>query len=92
MQKAFWRCHWEKNTCILATIIVWFTTGIWHGAAWNFIVWGLLNCLVILISQECIPLYNRFHSRFNVINTFGTAYFRWLEPLANELFTYLRLL
>ena len=39
----------------LATIIVWFTTGIWHGAAWNFVVWGLLNCLVILVSQECIP-------------------------------------
>ena len=30
----------------------------------NFIVWGLLNCLVILISPEFQPLYNRFNSRF----------------------------
>ncbi len=50
----------------LATIIVWSLTGIWHGASWNFVVWGLANCMVILISQELIPLYRRFHSRFNV--------------------------
>ena len=47
-----------------ATIVTWFTTGLWHGAAWNFIVWGMLNCLVILVSQECEPLYRRFRTRF----------------------------
>ena len=47
-----------------ATIVTWFLTGLWHGAGMNFIVWGLLNCLVILISQELQPLYNRFHKRF----------------------------
>ncbi len=45
----------------LATIVTWFLTGLWHGASWNFIVWGLLNCLVILISQELTPLYNKFN-------------------------------
>ncbi len=48
----------------LATIVTWFLTGFWHGAGLNFIVWGLLNCLVILVSQELQPLYNRFHARF----------------------------
>ena len=24
--------------------VVWFLTGLWHGAAWNFILWGLLFC------------------------------------------------
>lgn len=48
----------------LATIVTWFLTGLWHGAGMNFIVWGLLNCLVILVSQEFQPLYNRFHARF----------------------------
>ncbi|MDD2503134.1 MAG: MBOAT family protein [Clostridia bacterium] len=50
-----------------ASIIVWFTTGAWHGSSLNFIVWGLLNCLVILVSQECEPLYKKFHSRFPAI-------------------------
>lgn len=47
-----------------ATIVTWFLTGLWHGASWNFIVWGLLNCLVILISQELTPIYAKFHNRF----------------------------
>ena len=48
----------------LATAITWFLTGLWHGAAWNFIVWGMLNCAVILISQEFEPLYRRFREKF----------------------------
>lgn len=48
----------------LATIVTWFLTGFWHGAGLNFIVWGLLNCAVILISQEFQPLYNRFNAKF----------------------------
>ena len=44
----------------LASAITWFFTGLWHGAGWNFIVWGLLNCLVILVSQELQPLYDGF--------------------------------
>ena len=47
-----------------ATIITWFLTGLWHGASWNFIVWGLLNCLVILVSQECQPIYNKIDKTF----------------------------
>ncbi len=47
-----------------ATIATWFLTGLWHGAGLNFIVWGLLNCLVILVSQELTPLYNRFVARY----------------------------
>ncbi len=47
-----------------ATIVTWFLTGLWHGAGMNFIVWGLLNCLVILVSRELEPLYRRFRKRF----------------------------
>ncbi len=60
----------RRISIYIASIIVWFVTGIWHGAAWNFVVWGLGNCLVILVSQECIPLYDRFHARFHVKHTF----------------------
>ncbi|MGI6084232.1 MAG: MBOAT family O-acyltransferase [Acetivibrionales bacterium] len=60
----------------LSTLVVWFTTGIWHGSSWNFIVWGLLNGIVILVSQEFEPLYAKFHSRFNIGNTFGFRLFQ----------------
>ncbi len=63
-----------------ASIIVWFTTGIWHGSTWNFVVWGLLNCLVILVSQECEPLYEKFHNRFPAVGrTFAYRVFQVLR-------------
>ncbi len=48
----------------IATLVTWFATGIWHGASWNFVVWGLMNGVVILISQELAPLYEGFHKKF----------------------------
>ena len=77
----------------IASIVVWFTTGIWHGAAWNFIVWGLLNCLVILVSQECIPLYNKFHERFPIGHTLWYRLFQvvrtfWLMSFLRTLDCY----
>lgn len=54
----------------LSSFVVWFATGIWHGASWNFIVWGLGNWLVIMVSQEFDPLYAKFHKKFNVKDKF----------------------
>ena len=30
-------------------LIVFFLTGLWHGASWNFVLWGLYNGVLILI-------------------------------------------
>ena len=32
---------------ILNLVIVWFLTGLWHGAGWNFIIWGLYYFVLI---------------------------------------------
>lgn len=53
----------------VSTFAVWFVTGLWHGAAWNFIVWGLLNAVVILVSERFTPLYEAFHKRCKWSNT-----------------------
>ena len=42
-----------------SSLTVWFVTGIWHGASWNFVVWGLLNSIIMLVSQELKPLYEK---------------------------------
>ena len=36
----------------LSLFLVWFTTGLWHGASWNFIAWGLYFGLFIFIEQK----------------------------------------
>lgn len=48
----------------ISTAIVWFATGIWHGASWNFIVWGMCNWIILMVSEEFEPLYKKFHEKF----------------------------
>ncbi|HHY27242.1 MAG TPA: MBOAT family protein [Desulfitobacterium dehalogenans] len=43
---------WVRNI-----LIVWFLTGFWHGAEWNFILWGLLFGLLLLMEKLFL---NRF--------------------------------
>lgn len=33
-------------------IIVWFLTGLWHGAEWTFILWGLYFCALLLLEKS----------------------------------------
>ena len=39
----------DQNTYIRNIFIVWFSTGLWHGANWTFIVWGIYyGCFLLL--------------------------------------------
>lgn len=55
----------KRMPVYLSSFAVWLATGIWHGASWNFVVWGLGNWVVIMISQELMPLYQKFHEKVN---------------------------
>src|SRR5699024_7606864 len=32
-------------------MIVWLLTGLWHGASWNFVYWGLLFAVLLIIEK-----------------------------------------
>ena len=41
------RLRWVFNI-----LTVWMLTGLWHGASWNFVVWGLLFAALLLIEKS----------------------------------------
>lgn len=67
-RKHFGEVIGKRIPIYLSSFAVWLATGIWHGASWNFVVWGLGNWVVIMISQELEPLYQKFHKRFSLKN------------------------
>lgn len=40
-----------KGKTVRNLLAVWLLTGLWHGASWNFVLWGLLTCLLILTEK-----------------------------------------
>lgn len=54
----------KRIAVYIATFLTWFATGIWHGADWHFIVWGIMNGIIIMITGELEPIYQKFHERF----------------------------
>ena len=35
----------------LNILVVWFLTGMWHGASWNFIIWGIYFGLIVMLEK-----------------------------------------
>ena len=46
------KLKWIRNL-----FIVWFLTGFWHGASWNFITWGLYFGIILVIEKLFIGKY-----------------------------------
>ena len=41
----------SKGRWVFNTLVVWMLTGLWHGAAWNFVLWGLLYAAFLLLEK-----------------------------------------
>ena len=46
-----------KGRWIFNIFTVWFLTGFWHGAAWNFIIWGLYFVVFLLVEKLWLGKY-----------------------------------
>ena len=61
----------EKIKWLRNIMIVWMLTGLWHGAAWNFIIWGLYFGILLIIEKLFLEKYleklPKFLSRIYVL-------------------------
>jgi len=51
----------SKSRWVFNTLVVWMLTGLWHGAAWNFVLWGLLYAAFLLI-EKFVPALQKLPS------------------------------
>lgn len=45
----------SRGRWVFNILVVWMLTGLWHGASWNFVLWGLLFAL-LLMAEKFIPM------------------------------------
>lgn len=53
----------NRRRQFLNILVVWFLTGMWHGASWNFIIWGLFFGGVLMIEKWAILPASRYIPR-----------------------------
>lgn len=86
------KIKWIRNI-----FIVWFLTGFWHGAAWNFIIWGVFFAILLLIEKlflgkylEKTKCFKYFYTLFFIIISFtifeASSFNAALESIKNMLF------
>ena len=82
------RLKWIRNI-----LIVWILTGLWHGAEWNFIIWGLFYGLLLLLEKLFFnKLLNKLPGAINWIYTMIIVMIGWMIFRVNSLTELLELI
>ena len=67
------RTHAVRNI-----LIVWFLTGLWHGASWNYILWGIYYGILLLIEKYLLKnILSRIPNVFRHIFTLFFVLIGW---------------
>ncbi|MBR4933771.1 MAG: MBOAT family protein, partial [Clostridia bacterium] len=85
----------NRRAHIRNIIVVWFLTGLWHGASWNFVLWGLFYCALLIFEKKFFlsfmerinPIVSEIISRVYVafITVFGFALFYFTDNTAKSI-------
>lgn len=73
------RC--AKWRWLVNMMIVWMLTGLWHGASWNFVLWGLYYGVLLIIEKlffknwHKVPVLPHITTMFFVVLGWGLFYF-----------------
>ncbi|OON98633.1 MAG: alginate O-acetyltransferase [Epulopiscium sp. Nele67-Bin004] len=69
-----------KTRTYMNLLIVFLATGIWHGASWNFVVWGLIHGFFIVVERIWLgkALANNKYKFINRLYTLGVILISWV--------------
>lgn len=77
------RC--SKPRMVFNTFVVWALTGLWHGASWNFVIWGLWFFVFLMLERfflkkllDRVPVVSNLYLLVVVI--LGWVLFRFTQP------------
>ena len=63
---------------VLNMFVVWALTGLWHGANWNFVIWGIYNFVLLTIEKQIMPQLEELPDRLRNFLTMLAVFFGWV--------------
>jgi alginate O-acetyltransferase complex protein AlgI len=69
----------------LNAMVVFAVSGIWHGAAWNFLVWGLYHGVVVALERRAEPVLSRVPRLARCVLTFAIVVVGWVIFRARDM-------
>lgn len=76
----------NKDKVVRNLFIVWLCTGIWHGASWNFLLWGMWNFVFILAERFFEVEKRRIPALVGHVYTMGVCIIGWSVFRAQDLY------
>lgn len=58
-----------KNGTAAALFVTFLLSGLWHGASWNFVIWGLLHGIFLATSTYYRPYRKKLHKKLGLENS-----------------------
>lgn len=63
---------------IFNMFVVWALTGLWHGASWNFVLWGVYNFLLLVVEKQFMSELEELPDRLRNFLTMLAVLFGWV--------------
>ena len=70
------RCSGQRQ--IMNLLAVWFLTGLWHGASWNYIFWGLYYFVFLVIEKFIWTGYDKIRVPLRRLMVLAVVFFGWV--------------
>ncbi len=79
------RCSKLRN--LFNIFVVWMLTGFWHGAAWNYIIWGIFFAVFLIIEKQFLLKYLKDSKVIGHIYLLALVLFSFIFFDATNVFT-----
>lgn len=73
----------KKNNKLLTSknlFLTFILSGLWHGAGWNFLIWGAYNAFILILGEFSgkSPFFQRIPKYIKIFFTYHTIVFGWI--------------
>lgn len=81
-KKVFGEKAGKQLPAIFGLLVTWLTTGLWHGASWNYVLWGIFYGVIIILGILFKPIGEKIVQKLKInTNAWWYKTFLWCRTI-----------